>query len=179
MTGGPIANAGPGNETFVISDFTRLLRGKTGGALSCVLGITLLGPALQAQTSDESSPAVQAQRDEQINQLQKRLEEMQGELDALKKANAIHRAEQHYSTSKASTPPPVPQATTEIPAELTDPNSPHSEPFAFADFTWLNGNARTKDTPYATQFFTPEIRADVNYTYDFRHPQDDTISGSR
>src|ERR1700692_5111102 len=38
-----------------------------------------------------------------------------------------------------------------------------AEPFAFADFTWLNGNSRTKDTPYATSFFTPEIRADVDY----------------
>jgi len=53
-----------------------------------------------------------------------------------------------------------------------------AEPFAFADFTWLNGNARTKDTPYATQFFTPEIRADVDYNYDFNHPKDDTIGGS-
>jgi hypothetical protein len=53
-----------------------------------------------------------------------------------------------------------------------------AEPFAFADFTWLNGNARTKDTPYATSFFTPEIRADVDYVYDFNHPKDDTIGGS-
>ncbi|HTG30036.1 MAG TPA: outer membrane beta-barrel protein [Methylomirabilota bacterium] len=53
-----------------------------------------------------------------------------------------------------------------------------AEPFAFADFTWLNGNARTKDTPYATSFFTPEIRADVDYVYDFAHPKDDTIGGS-
>ncbi len=60
----------------------------------------------------------------------------------------------------------------------TDPKDPHSEPFAFADFTWLNGNPRTKDTPYATRFFTPEFRSDVSYTYDFRHPSDDTIGGS-
>ena len=51
-------------------------------------------------------------------------------------------------------------------------------PFAFADFTWLNGNSRTKDTPYATSFFTPEIRADVDYNYSFNHPKDDTIGGS-
>jgi hypothetical protein len=56
--------------------------------------------------------------------------------------------------------------------------SAKAEPFAFADFTWLTGNARTKDTPYATSFFTPEIRADVDYVYDFAHPKDDTISGS-
>jgi hypothetical protein len=61
---------------------------------------------------------------------------------------------------------------------ISDPSNPKSEPFAFADFTWLTGNARTKDTPYATKFFTPEIRSDANYTYDFRHPKDDTISGS-
>jgi hypothetical protein len=52
------------------------------------------------------------------------------------------------------------------------------EPFAFADFTWLNGNARTKNVPMDTKFFTPEIRADVSYVYDFNHPKDDTIGGS-
>jgi hypothetical protein len=53
-----------------------------------------------------------------------------------------------------------------------------AEPFSFADFTWLNGNSRTVDTPYATKFFTPEIRADVDYNYSFNHPKDDTIGGS-
>ena len=53
-----------------------------------------------------------------------------------------------------------------------------SAPFAFADFTWLNGNPRTKDVPLDTKFFTPEIRSDVDYIYDFRHPKDNTIGGS-
>ena len=53
-----------------------------------------------------------------------------------------------------------------------------AEPFSFADFTWLNGNARTKEIPLDTKFFTPEIRADVSYVYDFNHPKDDTIGGS-
>jgi len=53
-----------------------------------------------------------------------------------------------------------------------------TEPFAFADFTWLNGNARTKESPMDTKFFTPEIRADVDYIYDFNHPRDNTIGGS-
>ena len=56
--------------------------------------------------------------------------------------------------------------------------TPASEPFAFADFTWLTGNARTKESPMDTKFFTPEIRADVDYVYDFNHPKDDTIGGS-
>ncbi len=62
--------------------------------------------------------------------------------------------------------------------EKTPTKPAKAEPFAFADFTWLNGNARTKDTPYATSFFTPEIRADVDYNYSFNHPKDDTIGGS-
>src|SRR5260370_13602072 len=52
---------------------------------------------------------------------------------------------------------------------------PKAEPFAFADFTWLNGNARTKEFAMDTKFFKPEIRADVDYIYDFNHPKDDTI----
>ena len=56
--------------------------------------------------------------------------------------------------------------------------APASDPFAFADFTWLNGNPRTKEIPMDTKFFTPEIRSDVDFVYDFRHPKDDTISGS-
>ena len=53
-----------------------------------------------------------------------------------------------------------------------------AEPFDFADWTWLNGNPRTKTPAFDSKFFTPEIRADVDYVYDFRHPKDDTISGS-
>jgi hypothetical protein len=62
---------------------------------------------------------------------------------------------------------------TNLPAKPTK-----AEPFAFADWTWLNGNARTKESPMDTKFFTPEIRADVDYVYDFNHPKDDTIGGS-
>jgi len=63
-------------------------------------------------------------------------------------------------------------------ASQTESKPAKAEPFAFADFTWLTGNARTKEVPMDTKFFTPEIRADVDYIYDFRHPKDDTISGS-
>src|SRR5258706_10391156 len=69
-----------------------------------------------------------------------------------------------------------PQATEKGKSGAAKPGK--SDPFAFADFTWLNGNSRTKDTPYATSFFTPEIRADVDYNYSFNHPKDDTIGGS-
>jgi len=69
-----------------------------------------------------------------------------------------------------------PQATEKGKSGAAKPEK--AEPFAFADFTWLNGNARTKESPMDTKFFTPEIRADVDYNYSFNHPKDDTIGGS-
>lgn len=53
-----------------------------------------------------------------------------------------------------------------------------TEPFAYADWTWLNGNARNKDVVWDSKFFTPEIRFDTSYVQDFNHPKDDTIGGS-
>ncbi|WP_243286361.1 outer membrane beta-barrel protein [Geothrix terrae] len=53
-----------------------------------------------------------------------------------------------------------------------------AEPFAFADFAWLNGTPRTKDSVLETKAFTGEFRADVNTVYDFNHPQDHTLVGS-
>ena len=64
----------------------------------------------------------------------------------------------------------------EAPAQAAD--APKPEPFAFADFTWLTGNPRTKEAAIDTKAFTAEIRFDTNYTYSFNRPQDDTIGGS-
>src|SRR6476619_7002682 len=52
------------------------------------------------------------------------------------------------------------------------------DPFAFADFTWLSGNPRTKESPIDTKVFTGEFRVDTNFTYSFNKPIDDTIGGS-
>src|SRR5262245_16191759 len=53
-----------------------------------------------------------------------------------------------------------------------------AEPFAFADWTWLTGNPRTKESPLGNDVFTAEFRVDVNYTQSLNHPKDDTIGGS-
>jgi hypothetical protein len=53
-----------------------------------------------------------------------------------------------------------------------------TEPFAYADWTWLNGTPRNKDAVWDSKFFTPEIRLDANYISSFNHPQDDTLGGS-
>jgi HAMP domain-containing protein len=51
-------------------------------------------------------------------------------------------------------------------------------PFSDWDWSWLNGNPRTKDAAFDSKFFTPEIRADISYTYDFDKPVDNSMSGS-
>ena len=51
-------------------------------------------------------------------------------------------------------------------------------PFSDWDWTWLNGNPRNKDTAFDSKFFTPEIRADITYNYDFNKPIDNSIGGS-
>ena len=55
---------------------------------------------------------------------------------------------------------------------------PAPAPFAFADFTWLNGNARTKQAVLDTKAFTGEFRSDVSYIYDFNKPTDHTLVGT-
>ena len=78
--------------------------------------------------------------------------------------------------------PVAPMSTAARPAvgksQTPSADSAKAQPFAFADFTWLNGNPRTETAAFDSKFFTPEIRADIDYTYDFRHPKDDTIGGS-
>jgi hypothetical protein len=51
-------------------------------------------------------------------------------------------------------------------------------PFSDWDWTWLNGSPRNKDTAFDSKFFTPEIRADITYNYDFNKPIDNSIGGS-
>ena len=59
------------------------------------------------------------------------------------------------------------------------PASPEpTAPFAYADWTWLNGNPRNKDAVWDSKFFTPEVRMDINYIMDLNHPRDDTMGGS-
>jgi hypothetical protein len=53
-----------------------------------------------------------------------------------------------------------------------------TEPFAYADWTWLNGTARNKDVVWDSKFFTPEIRFDTHFISSLNHPKDDTLGGS-
>ena len=140
---------------------------------------------------------------DRVEQLEKRVAELETKASSSAAPAAAPASSQPgslaTSTLAASAVSPSPAPTTAgasanvIPVEKTlasvDPQATEkgkpgaakaaaTEPFAFADFTWLTGNARTKESPMDTKFFTPEIRADVDYIYDFNHPKDNTISGS-
>jgi len=80
--------------------------------------------------------------------------------------------------SAVPVPAPVPAPKPVPAADTPAPPDPHAPAFADWDWTWLNGNPRNKDTAFDSKFFTPEIRADITYNYDFNKPIDDSMSGS-
>ena len=122
----------------------------------------------------------------ELEAMKQRIAELEAEIQssgatATDAATALQGAKTNLGTPTAlqegnrqAAPLVATPASPDLPAEVTT----KSLPFAFADWTWLNGNARTKEAPLDSKFFTPEIRADVNYVYDFNHPKDDTIGGS-
>ncbi len=74
---------------------------------------------------------------------------------------------------------PAPQGSApQGPALTPAPEVDLITPFADYDWTWLNGNPRNHDVAFDSKFFTPEIRADLTYSYDFNKPSDDSMGGS-
>src|SRR5438105_1415558 len=120
---------------------------------------------LRAEAGAQAIAATPTRSDQAILQ---ELEQMRARIQELE-------AELQQRQNVAATPDPQPPATSE--AKEAEP-TPASEPFAFADFTWLNGNSRTKESPLDTKVFTGEFRLDASYIYDFNHPKDDTLVGS-
>ncbi|MGH7593899.1 MAG: outer membrane beta-barrel protein [Gemmatimonadales bacterium] len=70
------------------------------------------------------------------------------------------------------------QAALAAPVPADTATLPKPVPFAFADFTWLNGNSRQKSSVLDTRYFTGEFRADVSFIGDFNHPADHTLAGT-
>jgi hypothetical protein len=133
-----------------------------------------------------ASPQTEQEIVQELAAMKKRIEQLEA---ALKQHEATEQATTVVQTAKASTlaalPPSgtvanaaPPEAEAVLPQTATLGEPAKAEPFAFADWTWLNGNARTKTPAFDSKFFTPEIRADVDYIYDLNHPKDDTIGGS-
>jgi hypothetical protein len=73
---------------------------------------------------------------------------------------------------------PAPSSTEAAPAPAAPAEEKASEPFAFADFTWLNGTNRQHKAVLDTPYFTPEIILDANYSLSTNMPIDNTAVGS-
>jgi hypothetical protein len=90
-------------------------------------------------------------------------------------APAITSANSESASSSSVVAPVGPQATEKGKSAA---KVPPSEPFAYADWTWLNGTPRNKDVVWDSKFFTPEIRLDTSFVSSFNHPKDDSLGGS-
>ncbi len=156
------------------------------------IAFTSLAPSLYAQSA---APGEDTNTQAEIRQLRQLVQDLEARVAHLEK----ERSTAANTAAKAASAGP-PEAVNPAPAPITADASASApaksvgqlaraadgkpaleakaEPFAFADWTWLNGNPRTKTPAFDSTFFTPEVRADVDYIYDFAHPQDDTIGGS-
>ena len=74
---------------------------------------------------------------------------------------------------------PAPQHVLPEALEAPDPSPPNSDTvYSYADFTWLNGTSRNKDTILDTKYFTPEVRFDTHFMDSFNQPKDHTMGGA-
>ncbi len=88
------------------------------------------------------------------------------------------------SSAAPAAPPPVAIPQAPPPAEATAPAPAPSEPekaaepFAFGDFTWLNGSNRQHKALLDSPLFTGSFLLDFNYTASAHNPIDNTVTGS-
>ena len=161
-----------------------------GPVLVAAAGKTGFDPAVPSDTpqasvtaSGTAAPPSFADARE-VEALKRRVEELEAAL------KAVTDREQGSVDKQASAQPGAPvevakAAPVEPPAQEAAPAAPAAPPavdnvtpFAFGDFTWLNGNPRNKDTVWDSKFFTPEVRFDTYFAEDFNQPIDHTMGGS-
>ena len=105
---------------------------------------------------------------EEVSELKKHLAEVEAKLAAI----PIIKTADPQPSSVAPTVAAAPRAATEQAASKP-------APFAFGDFTWMNGQSRQKTQPLSNSFATVNLYLDTYYYgYSFNQPRDDTIVGS-
>jgi hypothetical protein len=118
----------------------------------------------------------------ELEAMKQRIAELEAEL-AASGATATDAATALEGAKEKLEPHAAPAAvlqTATPPEQAAAPAPPGGKivPFSDADWTWLNGNPRNKDTAFDSKFFTPEIRADITYAYSFNKPIDNSMGGS-
>ena len=139
------------------------------------------GTAVQdGTTSDQPIPLAVMK---ELEAMKKRIEQLEAELKIRAAATETSPTAQTPAgiaeVLPAAAPAQAVVAQTSSDSSAAAPaKKPKIDPFSDWDWTWLNGNPRNKDVAFDSKFFTPEIRADVNYNYDFNKPIDNSMGGS-
>jgi hypothetical protein len=180
----------PNNTTLLLLAITLLplpLQGQQAPGAD-----SLVSPVPRASTSVlVAGQATPPEVMKELEAMKARIEQLEAELKN-RAAGATTGGAAIGTTTNASLTPVVPatapplsvtglsaaEAQAVSDASATTAKKAKIEPFSDWDWTWLNGNPRNKDTAFDSKFFTPEIRADVTYTYDFNKPIDDSMGGS-
>lgn len=146
----------------------------------CVLFSIIVGicptPCLFGRQASTNTPPSQREQQlqERVDELERRLAAMEARLNGSVTTTQAAPAQPVVDKYAASADMPATTTASSQSSQKTDP----TQPFAYADWTWLNGTVRTKDAVWDSKFFTPEIRFDTNFIHSFNHPQDDTLGGS-
>jgi hypothetical protein len=162
-------------------------------ANSCFAQTSIRATEQGISVADQQIPAAVAKK---LEAMEARIEQLEAELKARSgtaepaQAKVVDAGWSSSATANAATPagapPPVAASPIQVitrgqsePTAQTSAETPDKpQPFSDADWTWLNGNPRTKEIFWDTKFFTPEIRADTDYVFDFNHPSDHSMGGS-
>jgi hypothetical protein len=152
--------------------------------------VNLDGSAAPGPTAPVTAPFTSDAIIKELAEMKARIAQLEAELkahsgadDAERDANALRAAERGaVSSGSSSSATPAVQAaavppSAPAPPEISAQTTTKGEPFE-GDWTWLNSNGHASDSPMATKYFTPEFRADANYTLDYNHPKDDSLGGS-
>jgi hypothetical protein len=153
-------------------------RKATGTALVLTAALLLSLPAHVEQTSDNSagdpseSPGQPGTTDQvlatELGAMNKRIEELEAQL-----ANSKLQEQRPSDTQvplRLVDPSPATATFAGVAASSSsaETKAGKQEPFALGDWTWLNGNARTKTLAFDSRVFTPEIEADIDYISGFK-----------
>ena len=140
------------------------------------------GTTLSVAPAEAPDPAIPADVVKELEVMRARIDQLEKELKLRSTATSASapapQAADSVDNNSASSGDahPAQEHRTGLPHPPANPTP--SEPFAYADWTWLNGNPRNKDVVWDSKFFTPEIRVDTHYVADFNHPRDDSMGGS-
>ena len=121
------------------------------------------------------TPAAQTAVVAELAALKARIEQLEAQL---KKQPLVAEARPVEPAPLAAPAAAPAQAPAQAAAPAPPPGPDLQTPFAFGDFTWLNGSSRNKDVAFDTPFFTPEVRFDTHFMTDFNQPRDHTLGGS-